>query len=83
MTQVRANLPRNPFHLECIVTFTIPDSLTLKALSHIILDVTYMDPKNKSMLDTLETKEEVFKTFFTNKNILERLRGGKCSLVLF
>jgi len=59
------------------------DSLTLKALSHIILDVTYMDPKNKSMLDTLETKEEVFKKFFTNKNILERLRDGKCSLVLF
>ena len=61
----------------------LADSLVLKALSHIILDVTYMDSKNKSMLDTLETKEELFKKFFTNKKILERLRNGKCSLVIF
>jgi len=59
------------------------ESFILKALSHIILDVTYMDSKNKSIIDTLDTKEEIFKKFFTNKHILERLRSGKCSLVLF
>jgi protein CMS1 len=65
------------------MTLARPDSFILKALSHIILDVTYMDSKNKSMIDTLETKEEIFKKFFTNKHILERLRSGKCSLILF
>lgn len=59
------------------------DALVVKALSHIVLDVTFMDSKKRSMLDTRETKDEIFKMFFTNARILERLRNGKCSLVLF
>ncbi|KAF8311257.1 hypothetical protein DL93DRAFT_2083459 [Clavulina sp. PMI_390] len=59
------------------------DALITKALSHIILDVTYMDTKQRSMLDTRETKDEIFKSFFKNEKVMERLKNGKCQLVLF
>lgn len=59
------------------------DALNLRALSHILLDVSFLDTKNRSLLDTRETKDEIFRSFFTNERILERLRGGKCEVVLF
>lgn len=40
------------------------DALTVSALSHIMLDVTYQDAKKRSLLDIPETRDEVFKTVF-------------------
>ncbi|KAF9036739.1 U3-containing 90S pre-ribosomal complex subunit-domain containing protein [Panaeolus papilionaceus] len=59
------------------------DALNTSALSHIILDVTFKDVKERSLLDIPETRNEVFQTVLNNKEILSGLKSGKIQLVLF
>ncbi|KAL0947145.1 hypothetical protein HGRIS_013273 [Hohenbuehelia grisea] len=59
------------------------DALSVSALSHIILDTTYRDSKNRSLLDIPETREEVFQTVLCAPKVLEGLKQGKIQLVLF
>jgi protein CMS1 len=59
------------------------DALSLSALSHIILDVTFRDSKKRSLLDIPETREEVFKTVLGCPRVLEAIRTGKVKVVLF
>ncbi|PPQ68962.1 hypothetical protein CVT24_000351 [Panaeolus cyanescens] len=59
------------------------DALSTSALSHIILDVTFKDVKERTLLDIPETRNEIFQTVLNNKEILSGLKSGKIQLVLF
>jgi len=60
-----------------------PDALTVSALSHIILDVTYHDSKKRTLLDIPETRDEVFKTVLGGTEVQRAIREGKIQVVLF
>jgi len=59
------------------------DALTVSALSHIILDVTYQDAKKRSLLDIPETRDEVFKTVLGGNVVRKAIQDGKIQVVLF
>ncbi|GAA6003176.1 hypothetical protein JCM10207_001786 [Rhodosporidiobolus poonsookiae] len=69
-----------PNRLEKLVNET--DALHLTHLSHIILDVSHLDAKKRSLLDVPEAREEVFK-LLGSKGVRERLREGKTRVVVF
>ncbi|KAG6885069.1 hypothetical protein C0993_006148 [Termitomyces sp. T159_Od127] len=49
------------------------DALTVSALSHIILDVTWKDSKKRSLLDIPETRDEVFKSVLGGPKVLQAI----------
>ncbi|KAJ7285629.1 U3-containing 90S pre-ribosomal complex subunit-domain containing protein [Mycena rebaudengoi] len=59
------------------------DALTVSALSHIILDVSYRDSKKRNIFDIPETRDEVFKTVLGAPKVLQAIKEGKIQLVLF
>lgn len=59
------------------------DALSVSALTHLMLDVSYHDAKNRCLLDIPETRDEVFKTVLGAPVIMERLKAGKIHIVLF
>jgi len=59
------------------------DALTVSALSHIMLDVTFRDAKKRSLLDIPETRDEVFKTVLGVPRVLQGIKEGKIQVVLF
>jgi protein CMS1 len=59
------------------------DALSLSALSHIMLDVTFRDAKNYTILDIPETRDDVFRTVLGCPQVLEVIRAGKVKVVLF
>ncbi|KAJ7752070.1 U3-containing 90S pre-ribosomal complex subunit-domain containing protein [Mycena metata] len=59
------------------------DALTVSALSHIILDVSFRDSKKRTILDIPETRDEVFKTVLGAPKILQAIKEGKIQVVLF
>ena len=59
------------------------DALSLSQLTHIILDVSYRDTKERGLLDIPETRNEVIRTVLGAPNIMEKLREGRIQLVLF
>jgi protein CMS1 len=59
------------------------DALSLSALSHIMLDVTFRDSKKRTLLDIPETRDEVFKTVLGCPKVVEVIRAGKVKVVLF
>ncbi|KAF8333974.1 U3-containing 90S pre-ribosomal complex subunit-domain containing protein [Cantharellus anzutake] len=69
-----------PNRVHALLTQT--ESLSLTALTHVILDVTFMDAKMRSMLDQLETKADVFHVL-THEPLRQRLVDGKTSLIFF
>jgi protein CMS1 len=66
-----------------VLTIIDPDALTVSALSHIILDVTYQDAKKRSLLDIPETRDEVFKTVLGGNVVRKAIQDGKIQVVLF
>ncbi|CAE6366748.1 unnamed protein product [Rhizoctonia solani] len=60
-----------------------PDALSVKALSHIVLDLTHVDAKQRSLLDIPETRVDTFQGVLGLPRIRERLLNGKTKLVLF
>ncbi|KAJ7489918.1 U3-containing 90S pre-ribosomal complex subunit-domain containing protein [Mycena galericulata] len=59
------------------------DALTVSALSHIILDISFRDTKKRNMLDIPETRDEVFKTVLGAPKVLQAIKEGKIQVVLF
>ncbi|CAA7267641.1 unnamed protein product [Cyclocybe aegerita] len=59
------------------------DALKISALTHIILDITHKDAKNRNLLEVPETRDEVFTTVLNNKDILKGVKEGKIQIVLF
>ena len=48
-----------------------------------MLDVSFRDAKNRSLLDIPETRDELFKTVLGAPLVGERLKSGKLHIVLF
>ncbi|KAF5365770.1 hypothetical protein D9758_003151 [Tetrapyrgos nigripes] len=59
------------------------DALTISALSHIILDVTYRDAKRRNLLDIPETRDEVFRSVLGAPRVLQAIKAGKIQVVLY
>ncbi|THU99359.1 hypothetical protein K435DRAFT_828182 [Dendrothele bispora CBS 962.96] len=59
------------------------DALTISALSHIILDITYRDAKQRNLLEIPETRDEVFKSVLGAPKVLQAIKSGKIQIVLY
>ncbi|KAK0228352.1 U3-containing 90S pre-ribosomal complex subunit-domain containing protein [Armillaria fumosa] len=59
------------------------DALTVSALSHIILDVTFRDTKRRSLLDIPETRDECMRTVLGCPQVIKQMKAGKIQVVLF
>ncbi len=55
----------------------------MSALSHIIIDTTYKDAKNRNLLDIPETRDETFQTVLCNPKVLKNIQEGRIQVVLF
>ena len=62
---------------------SVIDALSVSALTHVILDVSFHDAKNRSLLDIPETRDDVFKMVLGAPLVLERLKAGKMHIVFF
>ncbi|CEL52472.1 Protein CMSS1 OS=Danio rerio GN=cmss1 PE=2 SV=1 [Rhizoctonia solani AG-1 IB] len=60
-----------------------PDALSVKALSHIVLDLTFVDTKQRSLLDIPETRVDTLRGVLGHSRIRERLLNGKTKIVVF
>jgi len=60
----------------------IPDALSVSALTHVVLDVSYRDAKNRCLFDIPETRDELFKTVLGAPLVMEGLKAGKIHVVL-
>ncbi|CAE6434100.1 unnamed protein product [Rhizoctonia solani] len=60
-----------------------PDALSVKALSHIVLDLTFVDTKQRTLLDIPETRVDTLRGVLGDSRIRERLLNGKTKIVLF
>lgn len=59
------------------------DALSVSALTHVVLDVSYRDAKNRCLFDIPETRDELFKTVLGAPLVMEGLKAGKIHVVLF
>ncbi|KXN82507.1 Protein cms1 [Leucoagaricus sp. SymC.cos] len=59
------------------------DALSVSALTHIILDVSYTDAKRRNLLDITETRDELFKIVLGAPQVLKAIKEGKIQIVLF
>ncbi|KAG7452698.1 uncharacterized protein BT62DRAFT_1070437 [Guyanagaster necrorhizus] len=59
------------------------DALTVSALSHIILDVTFRDAKKRSLLDIPETRDECMRTVLGCPQVIKQMKAGKIQVILF
>lgn len=59
------------------------DALSITALTHIMLDVSFQDSKKRTLLDIPETRDEVFRLVFGCEKIRDAIRRGKIQIVLF
>jgi protein CMS1 len=59
------------------------DALAVTALSHVILDVSHLDAKKRSLLDIPENRDEVFKFVLGAPRLLNAIKQGKVQIVLF
>jgi protein CMS1 len=62
---------------------SILDALSVSALTHVMVDVSFHDAKNRCLLDIPETRDDIFKTVLGAPLVLERLKAGKLHIVLF
>jgi hypothetical protein len=72
-----------PSLLVFVLTKARPDAISLKALTHIILDVTFRDIKNRTLLDIPETRDPLYKLVLANDGIRSAIASGKIKVVLF
>jgi protein CMS1 len=61
----------------------ILDALSVSALTHVMLDVSFHDAKNRCLFDIPETRDEIFKTVLGAPLVMERLKAGNIHIVLF
>jgi protein CMS1 len=71
-------------HVLTCISLTPPvDALGMTALSHVILDVSHLDAKKRSLLDIPENRDEVFKYVLGAPKLLNAVKQGKVQIVLF
>jgi protein CMS1 len=61
----------------------LPDSLSISALSHILIDTTFRDSKKRNIFDIPETKQELFRKVLGAPAIRKSMANGTLTLVLF
>ena len=71
----------NPFITSSSTAAT--GALILTALTHIMLDISHRDAKQRSLMEIPETRDEVFRRVLGDDNIRAALQSGKIQLVLF
>jgi protein CMS1 len=59
------------------------DAFSVSALTHVVLDVSYRDAKNRCLFDISETRDELFRTVLGAPLVVEGLKAGKIHIVLF
>jgi len=59
------------------------DALTISACSHIVLDISWRDSKQRNLLDIPETRDEVFRSVLGGSKVLEAIKAGKIQVILF
>jgi len=59
------------------------DALSISALTHIILDASYLDAKKRGLFDIPETCNEVFRTVLGAPQVLKAIREDRIQVVLF
>jgi len=59
------------------------DALSVSALTHIILDLSYRDIKKRSVLDIPETRDEVFGKVLASPKVMQALKSGTTQVILF
>lgn len=69
--------------LESLLKLGTPDALSISALTHIILDVSFIDAKQRTLFDIPETRDEVFKNVLGAPQVLKAIKGGTIQVVLF
>jgi protein CMS1 len=66
-----------------IAARVMTDAFSLSALTHIMLDVSFRDAKQRSLLDIPETRDEVFRTVLGCSKVINAVRAGQVQVVLF
>jgi len=59
------------------------DALNVSALTHIILDTTHKDAKNRNILEIPETRDETFHTVLSHPKIMKGIKDGRVQVILF
>jgi protein CMS1 len=68
---------------EFVLWIGFAEALSLSALSHIVLDVTFRDAKKRSLLDVPECRDEVFRGVLGFPPLRQVIKEGRVKLVLF
>ncbi|KDE06532.1 hypothetical protein MVLG_03181 [Microbotryum lychnidis-dioicae p1A1 Lamole] len=58
-------------------------SLAIDQLSHLVLDVTHLDKKQRGLLDTPEASVDLFRSLLGNTTLLDRLKAGRMKIVCY
>jgi protein CMS1 len=66
-----------------VYAYQLADCLNIDALTHIIVDFTYQDPKQRNIFDIPETRQELFRRVFAHDRLKAGLQAGKIKLVMF
>lgn len=59
------------------------ESLSLKALTHIVVDASHRDAKMRTIFDIPETREALMREVFGNQALKNAIDAGKVTIVLF
>lgn len=59
------------------------DALSISQLTHIILDVSYVDAKKRNLLSLPETRDEIFKMVLGAPQVLKAIKEGRIQIVFF
>lgn len=59
------------------------DALGLTFLSHLILDASHLDSKQRSLLDMIECREDLYKHVLGDKKVMDRLKEGKMKIIIY
>lgn len=60
-----------------------PDSLSLDSVAHLVLDVSHIDSKQRSLLDHKEASQAFFKTVLRHPKIQDKLKAERLKIVMF
>lgn len=58
------------------------NALSVTSTAYLVLDVTYRDTKQQSLLDVPDLRKVLFESLLCEKKIRERLQANKMKLVL-
>jgi protein CMS1 len=66
-----------------LVKLVTSDALSLDSLQYLILDVTHLDAKQKSVLDQKEVRDVLLKDLLGHQTVKEKLKAGRMKIVFY